>query len=177
MNRLTRLTQQSLLTQLTPVLLRQLKDYQRLKSHIEKITQELKTLKEQHQDIQKNQKKYISIEQELQLLQRDYLTKNSLYLDLLTRNEMVIISNALGEHELAINIKVITRPFIPEQTINLPIISYILLGLLLGIIQGIAVSLVLSRTQDTLWDEDNIAHITGLKVIARLPLIPSGSGR
>jgi uncharacterized protein involved in exopolysaccharide biosynthesis len=177
MNRLTRLTQQALATQLTPLLLRQLKNYAYNKNHIEKITQELKKLKEQHQYVQKNQSKYATIELDLQRLQRDYLAKNSLYLDLLTRHEMVIISNALGEHELATNVKIITRPFIPEQTINLPIISYILLGLLLGIIQGLAISLALSTTQDTVWDEDNIAHITGSKVIARLPLIPNRLGR
>ncbi|WP_392340568.1 GumC family protein [Moritella marina] len=177
LSRIARLTQQALATQLTPLLLRQLKDYERFKHHIEKITQERVKLEEQHQRFQDNQHKYVTIELELLRLKRDYLAKNNLYLDLSTRHEMIIISNALGEHELTTNIKIVTPPFIPEQTINLPIISYILLGLLLGIIQGIAVSLTLSITQDTLWDEDQIAHVTGLKVITRLPLIPVVSGR
>lgn len=177
LSRIARLTQQAFATQLTPLLLRQLKNYELFKNHIEKITQELIKLEEQHQKFQNNQSKYVTIELELQRLKRDYLAKNNLYLDLLTRHEMIIISNALGEHELTTNIKIVTRPFIPEQTINLPIINYILLGLLLGIIQGVAVSLALSTTQDMLWDESKIIHVTGLKVIARLPLIPTIPGR
>jgi len=177
LNRITRLTQQALTTQVTPLLLAQLDGYERYRNSIKKITLELSTLETQRQYFQQNQTKYAQIELELQRLKRDHDAKNTLYLDLLTRHEMVSISNALGEYESTTNVKIITRPFIPEQTINLPIISYILLGLLLGIIQGIAISVALSTTQDTLWDESKIAHVMGLKIIARVPLISSVSGR
>jgi len=176
LNRITRLTQQTLTTQVTPLLLAQIDGYERYRNSIKKITLELKTLEKQQQYFQQNQAKYTEIELELQRLKRDHDTKNTLYLDLLTRHEMVSISNALGEYESATNVKIITRPFIPEQTINLPIISYILLGLLLGIIQGVTISIALSTTQDTLWDETKIAHVMGLKIIARVPLISSASG-
>jgi len=165
-----------LTTQVTPLLLAQIDGYERYRNSIKKITLELKTLEKQQQYFQQNQAKYTEIELELQRLKRDHDTKNTLYLDLLTRHEMVSISNALGEYESATNVKIITRPFIPEQTINLPIISYILLGLLLGIIQGVTISIALSTTQDTLWDETKIAHVMGLKIIARVPLISSASG-
>ncbi|PHR89896.1 MAG: polysaccharide export protein [Moritella sp.] len=177
LNRITRLTQQALTTQVTPLLLAQLDGYERYRNSIKKITLELKTLEKQQQYFQQNQAKYVKIELELQRLKREHDAKNTVYLDLLTRHEMVSISNALGEFESATNIKIITRPFIPEQTINLPIISYILLGLLLGIIQGTAISVALSTTQDTLWDESKIAHEMGLKIIARVPLISLASGR
>jgi len=84
---------------------------------------------------------------------------------------MVSISYELSEFESKNTVKIITPPFIPEQTINLSRQAYILLGLLLGIIQGIAVSITLSITQDTLWHESKIVQVTGLKIIARLPLV------
>ena len=177
LKRIKQLNNQTLSAHITPLLLNGLDNYERYRDSISTITLELKVLGEQHQHFQQNQAKYAMIELELQRLKRDLTAKNDVYLDLLTRYEMVSISYDLGEYESASNVKTITRPFIPEQTINLPIFIYILLGLLLGIIQGIAISLTLSATQDRLWDESKIAHVTGLKTIARVPLITRPSGR
>jgi len=176
LNRITRLTHQALTTQVTPLLLNELDDYEHYRNTIMKVKLELKTLEKQHAYFQKNQNKYSIIEQELLQLQRNFTTANTFYQNLLTRYEMVSISYDLSEFESTNTVKIITPPFIPEQTINLSLPIYILLGLLLGIIQGIAISLTLSITQDTLWHESRIAHVTGLKTITRLPLI-SSSGR
>ncbi|MDX2322606.1 MAG: GNVR domain-containing protein [Moritella sp.] len=175
LNRITRLTKYALTTQITPLLLNQLKEYEGYKSAILKTKLELTKHQEQRQHFQQNQAKYVVIEQELLRLTRNFTNQNKLYLDLLTRYEMVSISYALGEYESTSNIKIITPPFIPEQAINLSIFIYILLGLLLGLIQGIAISLTLSTTQDTLWHESEIAHATGLRIITRVPLIASSS--
>jgi len=171
LNRMTRLTHQDLTAQVTPLLLNELNDYERYRNSIIKIKLELKTLEKQHQHFLQNQTKYAVVEQELQQLQRDFTTTDILYQDLLTRYEMVSISYELSEFESKNTVKIITPPFIPEQTINLSRQAYILLGLLLGIIQGIAVSITLSITQDTLWHESKIVQVTGLKIIARLPLV------
>lgn len=176
LNRITRLTHQALTTQITPLLLNELDDYEHYRNSIMKVKLELKTLEKQHAYFQKNQNKYSIIEQELLELQRNFTTANTFYQNLLTRYEMVSISYDLSEFESTNTVKIITPPFIPEQTINLSLPTYILLGLLLGIIQGMTISLTLSITQDTLWHESRIAHVTGLKIITRLPLI-SSSGR
>ncbi|CED61419.1 Hypothetical polysaccharide export protein [Moritella viscosa] len=177
LNRITRLTRQALTTQVTPLLLNELDDYEHYRNAIIKIQLELNTLKKQHEYFQKNQNKYSMVEQELLQLQRHFTTTNTLYQNLLTRYEMVSISYDLSEFESTNTVKIITPPFIPEKTINLSLLTYILLGLLLGIIQGVAISLTLSATQDTLWHESQITHVTGLKIIARLPLISPSSGR
>ncbi|PKH09607.1 GNVR domain-containing protein [Moritella sp. Urea-trap-13] len=177
LNRMTRLTKSALTTQVTPLLLHQLDEYEGYKSAIIKTKIELKKLKQQQVYFHQNQTKHVIIEQQLLQLKRDLSNKNTLYLDLLTRHEMVAIRYDLGEFEATTNVQIITPPFVPEQAINLPIFLYVLLGLLLGLIQGIAISFTLSITQDTLWDERNIAYVTGLRTIARIPLIPSASGR
>lgn len=171
LKRITRLPKQVFSTQITPLLLNQINDYEQYKTAIIKTKLELQKLNEQQTYFQTNQAGYLQIEQELQRLKRDTETKKTVYLDLLMRYEMVSISYELGEYESGSNVKIITEPYTPEQAINLSSSTYILLGLLLGLIQGIAISLTLSATQDTLWNESKIVKVTGLKVIARVPLI------
>lgn len=177
LNRITRLSNQALTAQVSPLLLHELDKYVGYQNAIVKTEIELKKLEEQQIHFNQNQTKYVKIEQELLRLNRDLTNKNTFYLALLSRHEMVSLSYDLGEFEATTNVKIITPPFVPEQAINLPIFIYILLGLLLGLIQGIAISFTLSITQDTLWDERKIAYVTGLRTIARIPLIPSASGR
>lgn len=177
LNRITRLSNQASTTQIPPLLLHEVDKYERYKSTIIKTKLELKKIKEQLAYFHQNQPKYVLIEQQLQRLKQDLINKNTHYLALLTRQEMVSIRYDLGEYEATTNIKVIAPPFVPEQAINDPIFIYILLGLLLGLIQGIAISFTLSTTQDTLWHESEITYATGLRTIARIPLLSSTSSR
>jgi uncharacterized protein involved in exopolysaccharide biosynthesis len=120
-----------------------------------------------------------SRETELAELMRDYSTLQSIYADLLGKNEQSKIAANLERRQIGEQFKVLDaarpaeRPFSPDRTkINL-------LGALGGLLLGLALAVLLEYRDSSFRTEEDVTQVLDLVVLAQIPRIVmvSGSGR
>jgi polysaccharide chain length determinant protein (PEP-CTERM system associated) len=120
-----------------------------------------------------------SRETELAELMRDYSTLQSIYADLLGKNEQSKIAANLERRQIGEQFKVLDaarpaeRPFSPDRTkINL-------LGGLGGLLLGLALAVLLEYRDSSFRSEEDVTQVLDLAVLAQIPRIVmvSGSGR
>ena len=108
-------------------------------------------------------------EKVLREMEREINVKSSVYEDLLERYEKAQVSRSLGEFEAKDRIKVIDKPFDPVKPLNLPLVVFVIIGVVGGLFTGISFAVVNELMNNKLYSLEQIEEITGVSVIARLP--------
>ena len=153
------------------LLVSQLKELQLAEGRVQQIKQEIESIDEQIGRLESTVKNVGSVERELMDIERDLEVKRSLYDELLERFEKATVTGALGRFEQPERIKIIDQPFIPSAPDNLPIIIYLLAGLIAGLGLGIGVSLIIEYSDTSLRYIEDLEAISGVRVVTRIPQI------
>lgn len=158
-------------TNIPALLISQLEQIQRAKSKLTLLSEEIRILNMQEQEIVKALSAEADVSRQLRELMRDLTVNRKLYDELYNRHEMAKVTGELGRFEEPEKIKVIDVPFEPQAPINLPLYIYLLLGVFLGSIAGIATAVLVEMLDDKIWHVDQIKQITKLKIISNIPAI------
>jgi polysaccharide chain length determinant protein (PEP-CTERM system associated) len=152
-----------------PMLVSQLQTLQQAQTRIQKLTQEVVSMEQLASDLNSKVLAFGSTEQELSKLERDLSVKTKLYEDLLNRFEKARVTGALGRFEGPERIKVIDRPFTPVHTSNLPIILFIIGGLIGGISLGCGMAIIAEMADTTIRRKDILEKLIAAPVLSRIP--------
>lgn len=154
-----------------PLLVSQLLEVQKAKSKTNALEEEVESMRGQINALQTRIVSFSQVEQELIELERDMITKQKLYDDFLNRYEMARITGALGKYEENSRIKIIDKPFTPAFSSNLPVVVFIVLGIVAGIGIGAGMAILIEVMDTSLRRVDQLALISGAPVIGRIPQV------
>lgn len=152
-----------------PLLISQLDAMQKTRSKVEGLVEEVKSLQQVILDLQNLMSGYGAKASILSKLERELAIKRSLYDDLLLRHEKVGITGSLGIFEQDKRVKVIDRPFTPSSPSNLPLMIFILAGLVGGVFLGCGLATVFELGDSRLRRRDHLTSLTGVAVLSRIP--------
>lgn len=152
-----------------PLLVSQLQELQTARSKVEKLQQEVASMEQLAQGLNDKVVSYGHTDRELAELDRDLNIKRKLYEDLLNRYEMARVTGALGRFEGPERIKVIDRPYTPTHATNPPVILFVIVGLIGGIMLGAGMALLAEIADTSVRRRDVLERLTGVPVLSRVP--------
>jgi uncharacterized protein involved in exopolysaccharide biosynthesis len=110
-------------------------------------------------------------ERRLGELTRDLAVKRDVYEALLKRAEMARVTVELNRFEDPERINVIDQPFTPSGPSTPPPLLFAIIGIVAGIALGVGLAMVSEIADTTLRRARDIEALTGLTVLARIPLV------
>ncbi|WP_419810879.1 GNVR domain-containing protein [Bacterioplanoides sp.] len=155
--------------QLSSLLLSQLEDVRKSKTLEQRLQQEITSLKQQIQHTDEQVHAYASVEQEMIELERDLDTRKNLYNEFLKRYEMAKVTGSLGKFEEKNRIKIIDEPFTPTHPSNLPVLVFVISGLIGGIALGAGLALITELMDTSIRRSDQLQQFTQAPVLSRIP--------
>jgi len=157
------------------LLVSQLQELQLADSEVEKIKEEINSIKKQMQTLKVALASTGEMERQLLSLERDLKVERGLYSDLLYRNEKAKITGALGKFEQPERIKIIDEPYYPSTPTNFPLSIFLLAGIIGGISLGAGLALFAELADTSIRAKHQLELITSAPVITRLPRINTNS--
>jgi len=154
-----------------PLLISQLENMQKTGAQVDALGEEVKSLKNIISTLENEMSGYGKKASVLSKLERELSIKRDLYDDILLRFEKASITASLGVFEQDKRIKVIDRPFTPASPTNMPILFFIISGLLGGIFLGCGLAVVLEVSDNRVRRQDQLETLTGVPVLSRIPYI------
>lgn len=151
------------------LLVSQLEALQNAKSKQSQLQNETAQLQQVVDGLKKKLDVFSAVEMQLAALERDIGTKRNIYNDLLKRHEQARVTMALGSFEQQDRVKVIDAPFTPYQAVNLPMMAYLLLGLVSGLVLGGGLVLISETIDSSITRRDIVTTLCGAPVLSRLP--------
>jgi polysaccharide chain length determinant protein (PEP-CTERM system associated) len=156
------------------LLMSQINGLQLEQQKVKRLSEEVVQLQNNIDILQKRVRSFGKNEKVLRELQRDINVKSKVYEDLLERYEKAQVSRSLGEFEAKDRIKIIDKPFNPVRPLNLPLVVFVIFGVVGGLFTGISFAIINELMNNKLYAMDQIEQITGAAVIARLPNFNQG---
>lgn len=163
--------QLSELSDLQPLLVTQLHSLQVVRSRYESLTEETRSLTDMIAELEKEAHHFGDTAKTMYRLERDAQIKRQLYDELIQRYEMAQLTGSLGIFEQNKRVKVIDLPYTPSRPSNLPLIAFIVLGLVCGIGLGCGVAIIIELLDSSVRSADEIEAITGAPIITTIPKI------
>jgi polysaccharide chain length determinant protein (PEP-CTERM system associated) len=154
-----------------PLLISQLQAMQENQNQVNRLSEEVVTIKSMIKDMEFKTRNSGTKEQQLSALMRDFTVKKKLYDQVLEKYEMARITGSLGIFEKDKRIKIIDRPFTPVSPINLPVVVFVIGGLFGGLFLGIGIAIILEVFDTSIRYSERLEEISGVPVISRIPLI------
>lgn len=152
-----------------PLLVSQLEAMESAKSTEQQLLRETEQLTQVIDGVRLKVEAFAGIEQQLNELERDIQTKQTLYNDFLKRFELAKVTGALGRYEEGDRVKVIDQPFIPQAPINPSIALYLVAGIIGGIFLGGGLALMFEMSETSITRRDTLEKLTRISVITRIP--------
>ncbi len=156
-----------------PILLSQLEGLQQTSSEVDALNEETRVLQNMIIELEQQVANFAENEKELYQLERDLSLKRELYNDLVERFEMAKLTHSLGIFEQEKRIKIIDRPYKPNSPSNLPIIFFILGGLIGGFALGIGMAVIAELCDTTIRRRNQIQQLSDAPVLSRIPAQPT----
>jgi uncharacterized protein involved in exopolysaccharide biosynthesis len=154
-----------------PLLVGQMQRFQEVQSKQVELENEVKQLNESMLSISQNITTYAPIEQKQARLERAVSAAREFYDVIAKRYELSRITGALGKFEAPERVKIIDAPYDPSGPVNLPLIVFLFLGIIGGLILGCALAVVFEMFDETLRTTRQFRNIIPNGVIARLPRV------
>ncbi|NQZ09866.1 MAG: chain-length determining protein [Algicola sp.] len=151
------------------LLMSQISALQTEQHNIKRLTEEVAHLETNIKVLDKRVRSFGKNEKVLRELEREINVKSKVFEDLMERYEKAKVSRSLGEFEAKDRIKVIDKPFDPIRPLNLPLLVFVIFGVVGGLFTGISFAVMNELMNNKLYDVAQIEAITGVDVIARLP--------
>lgn len=114
-------------------------------------------------------------EQRLAELSREAKVKRKIYQDLAERHQLARVTGSLGKAEEKERVKLIDPAFTPIAPTNLPIILFVVLGLIGGIVLGSALAVITEILDLTIRTRRQMEKLCDIKVLTRIPRLSDDS--
>lgn len=155
------------------LLISQLQALQSADALVKRVQEEVTSLAQQVSHLGQRVIGFGEIERSMGELERDLDVQRNLYNDLLQRFEKARVTGALGRFEQPERVKIIDAPFIPSAPVNLPLVVFVLAGVLGGLSMGAGMALVAELTDTTIRCREQVVQLLGVPVLSRLPRLQS----
>ena len=152
-----------------PLLISQLQNLQSARSQVDALQEETRSLKTMIKQLEQQTSGFAAHEQQLINLERGLKVKTELYEDLLQRHEMARVTGSLGLFEQEKRVKIIDQAFTPNTPTNLPLIMFIIAGLIGGCALGGGMATMLELGDSTIRRREQLEALTGVPVLSRIP--------
>ena len=151
------------------LLISQLQELQMADGRVQQLKEEIKSIENQITASQSSVANFGEMERTLTELERDLTVKRALYTDLLSRYEKARVTGALGRFEQPERIKIIDEPYRPSQPTNLPLLIFIMSGVIAGIALGIGMALIAELSDSTIRNIEQLESLISAPVLSRIP--------
>jgi polysaccharide chain length determinant protein (PEP-CTERM system associated) len=151
------------------LLVSQLELLQQQRSRYTSLREEVKRLQQAVADLERKTSDFGEHERSLNKLERDLSVKRKLYEELLHRYEMARVTGSLGTFEQAKRVKIIDQPFTPTAPSNLPLMFFLIGGLIGGIALGIGMAIIAELLDNSVRRREQIESLIGVPMLSRIP--------
>jgi polysaccharide chain length determinant protein (PEP-CTERM system associated) len=152
-----------------PLLVSQVLRLQEAKAKQATLEQDVRSLTQSVEELQKTIADFAPIEQLQAQLEKRIAIARELYQSFVERHDKASTSYALGQFEEPERIKVIDAPQDPTIPITLPKIIFVVLGIVAGLVLGVGLAVVAELLDPRLRTREQFQRLTGLPVLAHLP--------
>lgn len=154
-----------------PLLVTQLQSLQIVRSRYESLTEETKSLQSMIETLEREANQFGDNAKTMHRLVRNAEIKRQLYDELIQRYEMAQLTGSLGVFEQNKRVKIIDLPYTPSRPANLPLLVFIIAGIVAGLGLGAGVATLIELFDSSVRRRDEIEAITGAPVITHIPNI------
>lgn len=154
-----------------PLLVTQLHSLQLVRGRYESLTEETKSLEEMIGKLESEANRFGDNAKTMGRLARNVQVKRQLYDELIQRYEMAQLTGSLGVFEENKRVKIIDLPYTPSGPSNLPIIVFILAGLIAGVGLGVGVATLIELFDSSIRRKEEIETITNAPLLTQIPKI------
>lgn len=154
-----------------PLLVTQLHSLQLVRGRYESLTEETKSLEEMIGKLESEANQFGDNAKTMGRLARNVQVKRQLYDELIQRYEMAQLTGSLGVFEENKRVKIIDLPYTPSGPSNLPIIVFILAGLIAGVGLGVGVATLIELFDSSIRRKEEIETITNAPLLTQIPKI------
>lgn len=159
------------LGEVQPLLVTQLQSLQLVRGRYESLTEETKSLKQMVEQLEQEANRFGDNAKTMHHLVRNAEIKRQLYDELVQRYEMAQLTGSLGIFEQNKRVKIIDLPYTPSRPANLPIIIFIIAGLIAGIGLGAGTAIVIELFDTSIRRKDEVEAITKAPLLTQIPKI------
>jgi len=143
------------------------------KAELADLERQSDTLRKEINELDRLVLSFGSMETQLRRLESDVNVKRDVHDSLRERAEMARVTGALGVFEAPERVKVIDRPTVPTRPIGFSPVIFALLGLVAGVFAAIGLVALSEATESSIRTRAELARLSGLPVITRIPHLPS----
>ena len=155
-----------------PMLVSQLQRLQEGNTRIRSLEEEVASLEKEVMALNAKVSGFGEHELRLGELQRDISVKRKIFEDLAERHQKARVTGALGKFEESDRVKLIDPPFTPVAPSNLPVIFFVVAGLIGGIGLGAGLAAAAELIDTSLRRRDTLADLIDAPVFSRIPVLP-----
>lgn len=163
------------LGEIQPLLVTQLHNLQLVRGRFESLTEETKSLRSMITELESNATQFGDHARTMFQLEREATVKRKLYDELVQRYEMAQLTGSLGVFEQGKRVKIIDLPYTPSHPSNLPIIVFVIAGLVAGIGLGCGVATFIELFNSSVRRIEEIETITKAPVLTCIPKMKASS--
>lgn len=159
------------------LLVSQLERLQQADDHIRRLEKEVSSLDAEILRIQEQVNEYGQHERRLNELNRNILVRQKIYQDLAERYELARVTGSLGKNEENERVKLIDPPYEPLAPSNMPLIAFIIAGLIAGGGLGLGLATIVELLDTSIRRRDTLSQMLSAPVLARIPQHQSATGQ
>ncbi len=152
-----------------PLLISQLERLQEGEVRVSNLEKQVESLNTETAALQAKVAGFGVHEQRLAELSREAKVKRNIYQDLAERHQLARVTGSLGKAEEKERVKLIDPAFTPLAPINLPVIVFIVLGLIGGVMLGMALAVIAEILDLTIRTRRQLEKLCEVKILTRLP--------
>lgn len=151
------------------LLISQLERLQQANDHIQRLTKEVASLNLEIEKLQQRVNGYGQHERRLNELERDIQVRQKIYQNLAERHELARVTGSLGKNEEQERVKLIDPPFEPLAPSNMPLLVFMLAGLVGGAGLGLGLAIIAELLDTSIRRKDTLRQMLDVPVLARIP--------
>lgn len=152
-----------------PLLVSQLERLQEAQNQCDRLEEEISSLEKELTLLSDKVNGFGEHERRLNELQREIEVRRTIYADLAERHQLARVTGALGKSEESERVKLIDPPFTPLAPSNLPLVVFIIAGIVGGICFGLGLAFIIEMIDTSLRRKDALSHIINAPVFIRIP--------
>lgn len=156
-----------------PLLISQLERLQEADEKVQSLQNEIKSMEEQLEILNTRVTGFGEHERRLGELQRDIEVSRKIYEELAERHQKARVTGALGRAEESERVKLIDAPYTPTAPLNLPVVVFIIGGLVGGFGLGCGLAVFAEVLDTTVRRRDALSKVLDVPVFARIPPLPN----
>ncbi|HAS6349487.1 TPA: chain-length determining protein [Vibrio vulnificus] len=154
-----------------PLLVTQLQQLQVIRGRYEALNEETVSLKTMIDALEQKANQFGNTAKDINRLEREVKVKRQLYEELVQRYEMAQLTGSLGIFEQNKRVKVIDVPFTPSAPSNLPVILFILVGIVAGVALGAGLAMFFEIFDSTIRSQQQLRTLLNTPVLTVIPRI------